>query len=315
MRVLMWAGAVLLIAVIAGGIALQVAISRDGPAVVDGLDRLVAGDQGSRLLEKTTYGAAETQKLSVWRKQGSHKPLPVMVFVHGGSWSWGDPYSYGFIGRNFAERGFLTVVAGYRLYPQAQYPAMLEDAAAAIKWARENAARLGGDPSRIWLVGHSAGAYNVVGAALERRWLEEAGVPEHAVAGVIGLSGPYDFYPFDSDSTRDSFGDASDPEATQPVNHVRADAPPLLLITGDEDTTVKPRNTQALSAAIEDIGGVVESEIYPGMDHNDPLLALANPWRSRRPVMDRIMQFTDRYAQHTQAEAAPSSLAVQADAR
>ncbi|MFN2099419.1 alpha/beta hydrolase [Altererythrobacter sp. MF3-039] len=296
-------------------IALQIAIARDGPAVLSNVDRITGGSQGAELLERARYGEDPAQKLRVWRKTGTHSPMPMMIFVHGGSWSWGDPDSYDFIGRNFAAQDFVTVVAGYRLYPDVRYPAMLEDSAAAVRWARENAARLGGDHDRIWLMGHSAGAYNVVGIALDPRWLEAEGVPEHALAGVIGISGPYDFYPFNSESTRNSFGEWPDPEATQPISYARGDAAPLLLLTGYADTTVKPRNSKALARAIETKGGAVELEIYSDMEHSDPLIALANPWRDRREVMARILAFTGKYAQHTQSEAANPSLAVQADSR
>lgn len=296
-------------------IALQLAIARDGAAVLDAIDRFAGGDRNIALLERARFGDDPAQRLAVWRKRGSHSPMPVMVFIHGGSWSSGNPDSYGFVGRNFAEHGFLSVVAGYRLYPKAKYPAMLEDAAAAVAWAHRNAARLGGDPDRIWIIGHSAGAYNAISIALERRWLEAEGLQDHAIAGAIGLAGPYDFYPFDKESTRNSFGDAPDPPATQPINHVRRDAPPIMLIAGEDDTTVKPRNARALARALEAVGATVESEIYPGMDHSDPIVALANPWRDRRPLFGRIAAFTGGHSRSSQPDLEPSSLAVQAETR
>lgn len=301
-------------------VVLQMAIARDGPAVLSAVDHVFGGSQGAVLVERSQYGEVPAQKLRVWRKEGPQEPLPIMIFVHGGSWSWGDPDSYDFVGRNLAGQGFLTILAGYRLYPDARYPAMLKDTAAAIAWARENAQRLGGDPERIWLMGHSAGAYNVVGVALDQRWIEERKVPPEAIAGVIGLSGPYDFYPFDSESTRNSFGEWPDPEATQPISYTRTDAPKILLITGDQDTTVKPRNSKALAQAIEDKGGQVELEVYPEMDHSDPLVSLAHPWQSRRPVMRRIQKFVTRekfeklIAQDRESAANPS-LAVQGETR
>lgn len=296
-------------------IALQLAIARDGAAVLAAIDRLAGGERDVAMLEQAQFGEDPAQRLGVWRKRGLHSPMPVMVFIHGGSWSSGNPDSYGFVARNFAERGFLTVIAGYRLYPQVKYPAMLEDAAAAVAWARRNAERLGGDPDRIWIMGHSAGAYNAVSIVLDPRWLETEGVPGRAIAGAIGLAGPYDFHPFDKESTRNSFGDAADPAATQPINHVRRDAPPILLLAGEADTTVKPRNTRALATAIDDAGGTIESDIYSGMDHGDPLVALARPWLDRRPVMERILAFTNDHRHDTQHDAAASSLAVQAKSR
>ena len=145
MRLAMWIGLGFLAALAAGYFALQFAIGRDGAAVLDTIDRLAAGNRGIAIVERARYGTSPKQRLLVLRKRGAGQGLPVMVFIHGGSWARGKPESYAFAGRTFAEHGFLAVVAGYRLYPDARYPAMLEDAAMAVAWARRNARRLGGD--------------------------------------------------------------------------------------------------------------------------------------------------------------------------
>ncbi|MBU0669887.1 MAG: alpha/beta hydrolase [Alphaproteobacteria bacterium] len=166
-----------------------------------------------------------------------------------------------------------------------------------MSWLRENAARFGGDPERIYLAGHSAGAYNVVQVALEPHWLAAEGVPASAIRGVVGMAGPYDFFPFDKDSTRAAFGHAPDPAATQPINHTRPDAPPMLLLTGSEDTTVKPRNTRALAQALAESGVPVEARYYDGLDHSDVLIRLASPWRRQPGVRDDILGFLARREQ------------------
>ena len=311
MRVLVWIGGGILAAMLAGYIGLQFAISRNGPAVLNSIDRVFGGSQNVERVASATFGPDSAQKLAVYRSVGTTGPRPVILFKHGGSWASGDPDYYAFIGRNFASQGFVVVVAGYRLFPEARYPEMLEDTAGAVGWAYRNIARYGGDPGEIWLIGHSAGAYNVVQTALEPRWLARKDVPATAVRGVVGISGPYDFYPFDNVSTRNSFGDATAPEGTQPVNHVSEAAPPLLLIAGEKDRTVRPRNTRRLEQAMRNAGGHVEAVIYPSMSHNTPLLALAHPWRKRRPVMQRIQRFIAEAGERS----APSSLTVQAQSR
>ncbi|MEQ8410308.1 MAG: alpha/beta hydrolase [Erythrobacter sp.] len=295
-----------------GGAALQAAIMINGPAVLDTLDRIAGGKRGAERLASVSTGPDPAQKLAVWGAQGSRaeERRPVLLFVHGGSWNSGDPDNYGFIARAFVAEGFVVVLAGYRLVPEGKYPAMIEDTAAAVGWTRENIARHGGDPDMIVLAGHSAGAYNVAMAALEPRWLAGQGVPDKSVAGVIGLSGPYDFYPFDSDSTKAAFGEASDPEATQPLAHVRGDAPPFLLVHGEADNLVKIRNSRELARRIEMEGGTVDTLFLREANHNDPLLALAAPWRSRRPVMGRIVRFA-REAAGTRSV----SVSVQAETR
>ncbi|WP_369026404.1 alpha/beta hydrolase [Qipengyuania sp. RANM35] len=283
-------GGIVLVLLLAGG-ALLLAIRNNGPAVLDAVDRIAGGKRDVVLVEKARYGDAAKQKVRVYRQGKDGEPIPVFLFVHGGSWRWGDPDDYGFVARAMAPEGYLVVLAAYRLGESGRYPAMLEDTAAAIAWTRANAARLGGDPDRIVLAGHSAGAYNVVQVTLEPRWLAARGVPEASIRGVVGLAGPYDFFPFDSDSTRASFGSVGAGAESQPVNHARADAPPMLLVHGEEDTLVKPRNTRALAAALEAKGSKVETLFYPDADHNAPLIWLAAPWRDRRDVAARIVAF------------------------
>jgi acetyl esterase/lipase len=293
-RAVIWAIGIIVAMAALAGLALQIAIWRNGPAVLDIVDRLTGGARDTQMLAKVPLSESEARKVLVFGPQQSNPAetkRPVLLFVHGGSWNKGNPDDYGFVARAFVPEGFVVVLAGYRLHPDAIYPAMMEDTAAAVAWTHQNIAKFGGDPDHIVLAGHSAGAYNVVMTALERRWLEAAGAGDARIAGVVGLAGPYDFYPFDSESTVASFGQADDPEATQPVNHVSADAPPKLLIHGEKDTLVRPRNSHELARRLLDVGAEVQTRFFPEMEHNDPLLALASPWRRDRTVVDTIAKF------------------------
>ncbi|MEO0590342.1 MAG: alpha/beta hydrolase [Pseudomonadota bacterium] len=305
---LVWALGALVFVIVLAAIAVQVAIARNGPAVLNAVDRVTGGARATAKLAAISTGDHPSQKLIVWGPRARDErqaPLPVLIFAHGGSWRSGDPEDYGFLARAFAPDGFLVVLAGYRLVkdeaPDGVYPAMIEDTASAIQWAHSCIARYGGDPDRILLMGHSAGAYNVVMTAMERRWLSEPAAGSEAlgaeaIAAVIGMAGPYDFYPFDSPSTLAAFGNAADPEATQVFNHARADAPPMLLIHGENDTLVRPRNSRELAQLIETAGGDVTLKLYPEMTHNDPLISLASPWRKRRDVADTILAFARKAA-------------------
>lgn len=280
-----------------GGLAFWIALQVNSVAVLDTVDRVTGGGRDVTRVAQVRLGEAPTQVLALYRSGQFAEPAPVLLFVHGGSWDWGDPKHYGFVARSLAPEGFVVALSGYRLGDQGRYPAMLEDTAQAVAWLHANAARYGGNPERIYLAGHSAGAYNVVQVALEPRWLAAEGVPPSAIRAVIGLAGPYDFYPFDKDSTRAAFGAAPDPAATQPINHVRPDAPPMLLLTGSNDTTVRPRNTRALAAALEELGVPVEARYYDGFDHSDVLVRLASPWRRQPGLREDILQFLARTEQ------------------
>ena len=275
---------------LAGG-TLLLAIRMNGAAVLDGIDRLTGGTRGVSLVSTTQYGSHAAQKLRIYAPANTDRPLPIILFVHGGSWRWGDPDDYTFIARALAPEGFVVVLAGYRLGEEGRYPAMLEDTAAAIAETVRLAPQFGGDPARLVLAGHSAGAYNVVQVALEKKW--QAGT-RVAPRGVIGLAGPYDFYPYDKESSKDAFGSVGAGPESQPINHARADAPPMLLIHGEDDALVKPRNSRALAAALGDAGAPVETKFYPGFDHNAPLISLASPWRRSRDVDDAMIAFARR---------------------
>ena len=287
----MWiAGSLIVIALLGYG-GLSYALRQNPHAVLDTVDRIAGPSTSVEQVAEASTGPHRQQRLLVYRSDDAAEALPVLVFFHGGSWAHGDPQHYGFVARSFAEEGFVVVLGGYRLGDEGRYPAMLEDTAAVVGWVHANIAKYGGDPERIFLGGHSAGAYNVAQVALERRWLEKEGVPESALRGVIGLAGPYDFYPYDSASTKAAFGSARAGAESQPVNHARAGAPPMLLVHGEADTLVKPRNSRALAKALNEAGGRADTLFLPEGDHNAPLLSLANPWRRDPLVHDRILAF------------------------
>ncbi|MEP0189296.1 MAG: alpha/beta hydrolase [Erythrobacter sp.] len=293
-RAVLWSLGIVAVLAMSTYFGLQLAISRNGPAVLSNIDRITGGTNGAGVAAAAPTGAHEQQKLIVWApmdRDAKADPLPVLVFVHGGSWRTGDPADYGFIGRSFVPKGFVVVLGGYRLEGDGAYPNMLEDTASVVAWTHQEIAKYGGDPDRITLAGHSAGAYNVAMVGLEPRWLKKHAMSPADIAGIIGISGPYDFFPFDSDSTKGAFGDAPDPQKTQPINHVSGDAPPMLLIHGEQDDLVGMHNTKTLAKLVEQAGGSATTQFYADMNHNDPLISLASPWRSRRDLDDAIVEF------------------------
>ncbi len=299
-----WVAVWLLVMGGAGYGALQYAISQNGPAVLNAIDRLAGGARNVELVHRETIGTSPRQKILVYNMAGDDQPKPVIIFFHGGSWNSGDPDDYTFVARALVPKGFTVVLAGYRLVPGGEYPAMLEDTAKAVAWAKANIGRYNGDAERIFIAGHSAGAYNAVQVALDPQWLAADGLSSKDISGVIGMSGPYDFLPLDSASTKAAFGAAADLTATQPVNHVHAGAPPMLLIHGEQDTLVYPRNSRKLAADLTKAGDQVTTAYFTGMDHNAPLLALASPWRRDPQVLDTITSFVDAVLEKSAAERA-----------
>ena len=253
-------------------------------------DLLMLKDAGSqRVVEGVAYAAGPRQRLDVYAPVTRQKgPQPVVVFFYGGAWSSGRRQDYAFVGRALAAEGFVVVVPDYRLLPEVHFPTFLEDSAAAVRWARDNAAAFGGDEERITLVGHSAGAYNAAMLALDPQWL---GPERAAVRGLVTLSGPFDFLPLDDPATIAAFGTWSRPEETQPIFHASADDPPALLLHGAADDRIQLRHSEALEARLDAVGGRPELIVYPDLGHVGVLTALARPLRIRAPVLEDIAAF------------------------
>jgi acetyl esterase/lipase len=253
---------------------------------------LVPKDGGSRLVASgVSYGEGPRRMLDVYAPRKGGDKRPVILFFYGGSWNSGSRTGYGFVGRALAARGFVTVIPDYRLVPEVTYPGFVEDGAAAVRWARAHAKDYGGDGDRIVLAGHSAGAYIAAMLAVDGRWL---GADRMAVRGLAGLAGPYDFAPFTVAASQAAFGAWPKPAETQPVTWADASAPPALLLAGAEDTTVKPRNSKALAAALAKAGVAAEVKLYPGIGHVGILAAIAKPLRGKAPVLENMTAFTAR---------------------
>jgi acetyl esterase/lipase len=246
-----------------------------------------------RLESDIAYGDLVRQRLDVYRPvEPRATPAPVVVFFYGGSWSNGDRGDYRFVGQMLAQAGFVTVIPDYRIYPEAKFPTFLQDGAKALRWTQDHIAALGGDPQRLFLMGHSAGAYNAMMLALDRRYGAEAGVDAARIRGVVGLAGPYDFK-LDRPLLRSIFGAAPDFRETQPVNFAAAGAPPVLLVMGDADDTVRPENSRSLARHLAAVGSPVTLREVPGLDHMDVVLQLSWIWSRHSAIRDEITRFLD----------------------
>lgn len=263
-------------------------------ALLNTVDRLTPGrgDRARKLGDGVSYGPLGRHQLDVWSpSHPDNARLPVMIFFYGGSWHAGERRDYGFAGAAFAGQGFLTVVPDYRLVPEVRYPSFLEDAALAVRWVWSHIAEYGGDPAKITVGGHSAGAYIAAMLALDPRWLGAVQIPSDTIRAGVLLSGPFDFAPFREWRGRATFGTYHDPAETQPINHCRADAPPLLLQHGSSDRLVYAKNSRSLDAALSRVGAPHELRIYQGCDHAGTLVALSRPFRGRFPILADAVRF------------------------
>lgn len=259
--------------------------------------------RGVTVTRDLAYGEGPRRRLDVYRPNdgavvqgaasGAGRGRPVAVFIYGGNWRTGAKEIYPFVAQALAHRGILTVVPDYRLYPEVQFPGFVEDCAQAVAWTLRHAAEYGGDPRRVTVIGHSAGAFNAAMLAVDPAFLEAAGTSRDKLAGVAGLAGPYDFLPIRDPDVIAVFASVDAGPASQPITYVDGRNPPMLLLAGDEDQTVNPRNTVSLGARIVQAGGTAEIKIYPGLGHIGIITAVAGLFRRRAPVLDDLVAFVE----------------------
>lgn len=237
-----------------------------------------------KLTSSIAYAAHSRHRLDVCRSTGAHM-APVVVFFYGGAWRSGNKELYRYVAKALARRGYVAVIPDYRIYPQARYPDFLEDGALVVRWVKDNIARFGGDPEKVFLNGHSAGAHIAAMLSIDARWLTGVGLnPARDVAGLIGLAGPYDYMPLRDETLKIIFGGADRPE-TQPIFHVSPGAPPALLITGSRDELVEPGNSTRLAAKLVAAGNTATVKIYRRIGHYVIVAALAPVLRHFVPVL------------------------------
>jgi acetyl esterase/lipase len=266
------------------------------PRLLSHYDRLAGGAGGAQLVAEGVAFGTHGQRLDIWAPNDmARAPLPVVIFWYGGGWAKGDRTSYAFAGRALAKAGFLVVIPDYRKVPQVRFPAFLDDGAEAVLWVQANIAQHGGDPARVALMGHSAGAYQAVMLALDAQRLTAVGVAPDFIKAGVGLSGPYDFHPFTSDRAVAAMSQWPRPEETQPITYARADAPPLLLVTSDGDETVRPKNANNLGAKLKALGATADVKNYGPLDHEEIVMALSVPFRGKGPVLADAVAFLNAH--------------------
>ena len=248
--------------------------------------------------ENIAYGPAARNRLDVYEPRAGDSGLPpangypVVVFFYGGTWTSGSRADYRFIGEALASRGIVTIIADYRLYPEVRYPDFLRDCALAVAWARREVARYDGDARRLYIMGHSSGAYNAAMLALDPRWLTAAGVAPSALAGWIGLAGPFDFFPMTNVEAQPVFFHPNYPPGSQPMEYASKAAPRTFLGAAESDTVVNPeRNTRQLAQKLGAAGVPVVLKIYPNAGHATLIGAFSRPLRNVAPVLDDVVAF------------------------
>jgi acetyl esterase/lipase len=273
------------------------------------LATILSGCSGSSLLNalvphtgytchsNLAYGTDPRQHLDIYVPDKFAKSHATLIFFYGGSWQYGDKDQYRFIGQAFASKGFVTVIVNYRLYPHAYFPAFMTDSAKALVWVHNHIRTYGGAPNQLFLAGHSAGGFNAVMLTVNPIYLQQAGGKTAWIKGTIGIAGPYDFLPFTDPKVKALFSKVKAAE-TQPINFVRPELPPMLLVTGNQDTDVYPKNAIHLYNQLRRDHDPAELIIYPNIGHIGIVVSLAYGFRYKTPLLDDMTRFINETAAH-----------------
>ena len=249
-----------------------------------------------RITQAVPFGPLPRQTLDIYTPlpvlSGA---MPVVIFLYGGSWDSGRKEDYLFVAEALSSQGYLVVIPDYRVYPEVKFPSLMEDPAAAFAWVKANIAHYNGDPETIFLMGHSAGAHLAAMLALNPIYLQSHGLDRHAMRGMVGLAGPYDFLPLKSARLKEIFAPAEAEWRSQPIRFVDGHQPPMLLMVGMQDLVVWPRNSLRLASAIEQKGGEVTLKQYPGAGHVDMVSRLARPLRGASPLLADLVTWMQQH--------------------
>jgi acetyl esterase/lipase len=245
---------------------------------------------GYRVKRAIPYGPHERHRMDLYLPKRKAEGAPTVLFFYGGAFITGHRREYRFVGQALASKGIIVGIADYGLFPEHRFPEFVEDGAKAAVFLRSTLAQHGGDPDRLFVAGHSAGAYIAVMLASDGRYLNDAGADLSTLAGAIGIAGPYDFLPITNPQRIEIFG-GMDRVETQPIHFIDGPRPPMLLLTGDRDANILPRNTHNFAARLREHGSKVEAIVYPGIDHFRIMLGLAPLFRRVVPIRADIARF------------------------
>ncbi|MFM0322784.1 alpha/beta hydrolase [Caballeronia glebae] len=260
-------------------------------ACVGGVIATRALEHDDERADGVAYGNAPRERLDVYAPDSrAGASRPVVVYFYGGGWQSGHRTDSRDVAQALAAHGIVTVAPDYRIYPDAVFPGFLDDAATAVRWTRDHAREFGGDPARIFLMGHSSGAHMAAMLATDPRYLAAQGIANTSLAGMIGLAGPYAAIPT-SDPHMDEIFPAALRAGALPIAFISGHEPPMLLAAGTADTDVDPRNSDRFAEALRAHHDVVELKKYAGYGHDTIIESFSAARRKDSPVLADVTAF------------------------
>lgn len=231
------------------------------------------------------FGNLPQHVLDIYWPEAVKSGTAVLIFFYGGGFSHGDKSQIRRIGESFSKAGIIVVAPNYRLHPEASFPDFVKDAALAVSYVWQNLRDEATLPRPIYIGGWSAGAYIAALISYDGRYLEEVDTPANAIAGFIGLAGPYEGGLCAGETCPHTF-----PESTAPdwpvARFVDTTEPPMLLVRGTHDLFVEKSNLEDLAASGNSAGIAVTTLVIEDAFHDDVLSEIEQPGTSVREAVD-----------------------------
>ena len=240
--------------------------------------------------DDVAYGDDIYQHVAVYAPPAGKANGTVLAAIHGGGWTSGYKEWMAFQAPVFNAAGILLISIGYRLAPNHMFPAGYDDVRQGIAWIHSNAARYGGDPNRLFVMGHSAGGHYSALMAVKRDWQANYGLPQDIIRGWLPVSGVFDFTEGNGMSMRPRFlgpEDSGYEVPASPIRQIDGVPPPALLAHGEEDFPHLCTQAEAMEAELKRIGTDVQRIVMPSRTHFTAHLAAGEedgPWV--KPVLN-----------------------------
>ena len=274
----------------AGAVLFMTACTTTGLALLN----FQAAQGGGYSVQAASYGSDPSHKLDIYIPDKTNDDKKdVIVFFYGGRWQSGKKEDYLFVAAALARRGFIIVIPDFRKYPDVRFPVFVEDGAKALAWVDDHIAEYGGRRDRIHLAGHSSGAHMAALLTADKRYLVAEGKDASVlIKDFAGLAGPYAFTPDEKDLI-DMFGPPDRFPQMQVTTFIDGTEPPMLLLHGLEDDTVKIANLEKLAERINEKKGRVQVITYKKLGHAG-IITTFSKLGATSTVVDDVVEFFRR---------------------
>lgn len=271
---------------------LEAAAQKGSDALLFGLNR-IAKKGATKAIKNIPYASGERHTLNLFLPK-HRKVEKVLMFIHGGTWQYGDKDQYDFIGQALARRGIACVVVNYRLFPETSYPGFVNDIAHALKWLQTSGEHYGLDGAPLFLMGHSAGAHIALLASLDRNFSQTVGYSLAPIKGVICLAGVYSFRPENSETFQKIFPLSQSGEnyaSVKPINHLSDNGIPLFILHGRNDATVACRSAERMYKNAMLANHPVFLSVRENYGHSELLFEFVEWWPGHGTAMADLDDF------------------------